>query len=136
MESAGKLAHRLQRAMDEQHLDIKTLAEKIDTTYEHARKITKGTTYPSRHILRNISHALKIGLPELEELATEDRVRHKFGGTVDRIVGQNPEYEMYFGNFWADLEAADKEMLRDMGKTLAKNRRAVRTAAKATSKTA
>lgn len=72
---------------------IKDLAEKCEATYEHTRKIVKGTVNPSKYMIRAIAIGLKMDKNLLEQLATEDKIRHKYGDVASVLAGKNPIWD-------------------------------------------
>jgi transcriptional regulator with XRE-family HTH domain len=83
----------LTERMEELKLSIADLAEKVGTSYEHVRNITKGNIVPSKLMVRGLAEALKIKREELDRIATADRIRVKFGTIPLELAGKNPELE-------------------------------------------
>jgi transcriptional regulator with XRE-family HTH domain len=83
----------LTERMEEMKLSIADLAERVGTSYEHVRSITKGNIVPSKHMVRALAEALKIKREELDRIATADRIRVKFGTIPLELAGKNPELE-------------------------------------------
>ena len=106
----GALAQRLCDRMEELEVSIKSFAEKIKTSYEHTRKIAKGETVPSRHLLPDIAEALGLNLLELEALANRDRARKKFPSVALGPKAANPELEP-LENVWNDLSEDQRDDL-------------------------
>jgi transcriptional regulator with XRE-family HTH domain len=77
----GALAQRVSQRLDELGMSIRTLATESKASYEHARKIAKGETLPSRPLLELIAQTLQIPFEELEKLAQQDRLWKEYGIT-------------------------------------------------------
>ncbi|MGE0405911.1 MAG: hypothetical protein AB7O65_06405 [Candidatus Korobacteraceae bacterium] len=79
--------------MEQHAVTISQIAEAVESTYEHARKVVKGLAFPSKPMLRTISELLRIERTELEKLSLEDRLNHKFGKAAASMGGRNPELQ-------------------------------------------
>jgi transcriptional regulator with XRE-family HTH domain len=91
--SLSTSGERIQERMDELGLSIKDVADKAESTYEHIRKITRGTSFPSKYFIRVLAEVLDMDKQELEELVAVDQIMHKYGKTLNRVIGKNPELD-------------------------------------------
>jgi hypothetical protein len=104
-------ADRLQRLMDEHDppLGIKELADMLDTSYEHARKMVRGLTVPSHFIVGAIAQLFGVDASELNEVAKLDSFHRKFGeGTPTPVF--NSEVAP-FASAWSVLTEGQKTQL-------------------------
>jgi transcriptional regulator with XRE-family HTH domain len=79
--------------MEEKGFSIKDLAIKLDLTYEHARRIVRGEGVPSRFVLRPLCELLGMPYKEAERVATEDKIRIKYGTVPMEMAGKKPSLE-------------------------------------------
>jgi transcriptional regulator with XRE-family HTH domain len=122
--SLSTSGERIQERMDELGLSIKDVADKAESTYEHIRKITRGTSFPSKYFIRVLAEILDMKKEELEELVTIDQIMHKHGKTINRIVGKNPELEP-IEKVWVKLTKDQKaDFISQMTAVARRNRKA------------
>jgi transcriptional regulator with XRE-family HTH domain len=109
-ESEGLLARKLQDLLNAKNLSITNLSESLGISYEHVRKIVKGETTPSRHVVRELSLILDVDEDDLSDLANKDRALRKFG-----VVGMEAaawvEDVAPIGMVWKDLSEAHRDDL-------------------------
>lgn len=60
-------------------LGIKELADMIDTSYEHARRMVRGALVPSKFVIRAIAQSFKVNPEELEAVAKTDKFKREYG---------------------------------------------------------
>lgn len=68
------LAGYLRDVLEEVGMSILDFAKLMDITYEHARRIYRGSSIPSKSLLKLISIQLELDLRELERMATADKM--------------------------------------------------------------
>jgi hypothetical protein len=68
------------------------LAEELDATYEHVRKIVRGIGFPSKRMLKDICSALDLNFEEMNRLAVSDRIEKKYGSVPAEISGKTPRF--------------------------------------------
>jgi hypothetical protein len=105
-----RFAHSLQKRMDELEIDIKGLADKTESTYEHIRKIVRGQAFPSRYFLRILCHALDLNVDEMDELLVADRLESKFGGIPAKLAGKDPTM-LPLERIWGRLTRPQQDLI-------------------------
>jgi plasmid maintenance system antidote protein VapI len=83
----------LTEQMQKHKMSISDLAEKLGTSYEHVRSMSKGNTLPSKLMVQALAEALKMKREDLDRIVTADRIRIKFGTISSELFGKNPELE-------------------------------------------
>lgn len=78
-------------AMEKKELSIRDMALKMDTAYEHMRRIVRGESIPSKLMLRAICTLLEIDFHEAEKASTSDHITKKYGDIPAELSGKNPE---------------------------------------------
>ena len=86
-------AQYLKLAMLEKKLNISDIASSAGFSYEHARKITNGEAIPSTRTLHVVVRAAGLDSKKAERLATNDKIRAKYGKTLAEVAGKNPDLE-------------------------------------------
>ena len=79
MDANGRFGQMLASALDRKEMSVADLAARVETSYEHMRKLFKGTAYPSKELLRKVTRATGMNFEEAEEAAMRDRMEKKFG---------------------------------------------------------
>jgi ribosome-binding protein aMBF1 (putative translation factor) len=90
---SAQLGEMVTEAMNAQGVSIRSLAESLDITYEHARRISRGEAVPSKFILKAVCSLLELDYKELERLATQDKIRKKYGEVSLVLAGKDPTLE-------------------------------------------
>jgi transcriptional regulator with XRE-family HTH domain len=110
--------------MEDRGLSIRDLAAKLDITYEHVRRITRGEGVPSKFVLKAVCEALGLNFKEAEKLATADRIQKKYGDVPLELAGKEPELEP-LERVWSELSEEQKRNILSMAQAWARsNRRA------------
>lgn len=121
-QTSQTFAERLQILM-EQHdppLGIKELADKLQISYEHSRKIARGLSVPTRFLIIALAQVFGVDSAELEAIARADQFRRKFGEDSPTPIF-NPEV-VPFAKAWPMLTEAQKnELLTALKKLVTKN---------------
>lgn len=103
-------------------MSIKDLAEKLEITYEHARRIVRGEGLPSKSLSRILAKALSISENELLMLVTAEKVRLKFGpGALPTsvCVPRSPDLQE-LERLWGHLNSQRRHDLLTMARVWAK----------------
>src|SRR5579884_3289142 len=93
VDSRAALGTRIDAAMQERGVSIRDLARKLEITYEHARRLARGEAVPSSYLLKAVCAYLKLPYEELQNIATSDRIRKKYGTLPLELTGKNPELD-------------------------------------------
>lgn len=96
--------------MEEKGVSIRDLATKIEITYEHARRITKGESVPSKFILKLISDYLGLDFQAADRLRNTDRIQAKFGDLPMELAGKQPGMDP-LERVWPGLKEEQKSDL-------------------------
>ncbi len=119
-------AARLQQLMDEHNppWGIQELADAVQVSYEHTRKMVRGLSVPSKFVIRALAEIFKIDASELEAVAKTDQFHRKYGEDSPTPIF-NPEVAP-FATAWTMLTEAQKTFLLTHLKTfVSKNAKAV-----------
>jgi transcriptional regulator with XRE-family HTH domain len=114
----------ISNAMEEQGVSIRDLSVKLETTYEHVRRIVRGEGVPSKFLLKLICDHLGLEYREVEREAMTDRVERKFGGSLppDILGKRNPELDP-IERAWTNLTEEQKHDLVSMAKSWSQRNR-------------
>jgi hypothetical protein len=77
-------------ALEAKGKSIGWLAEATGITYEHARKLVRGDTFPSKLLLPQIVKVLGLDKQKMQNMVISDRLRKEFGGIPDALAGKTP----------------------------------------------
>lgn len=116
----GSFAEKLNARMEEIDVDIRRLAEAVDTTYEHTRRVVRGLSVPSNPLLRAICTELELDYDEMKELAMADKLKRKYGSALASLTERNPELEP-LERLWPDLTDEQKNTLVFVAQGFAKS---------------
>ena len=119
------LSGRLNAAMEEQNVSIRDLARATESSYENIRRIVKGTTVPSQHLLRAISDVLGLNKDELSKIAKADKIRQKFGTVPLELSGKKPSLEPV-ERIWDELSEQQQQAVINMTHGWARQNRMMR----------
>lgn len=84
-EQHSTVASLVSEAMDKKGLTIKDLAEKLDITAEHTRRIVRGLYTPNKVALKGICLVLDLPFDETYRIALSERIRKKYGVVADNL---------------------------------------------------
>jgi hypothetical protein len=84
-----QFALALREKLEDKGKNMAWLAKEVDTTYEHARKICKGTAFPSRRLLKDICRTLNLKEEDMWRMVVSDKLRHKYGEIPRELAGQS-----------------------------------------------
>lgn len=107
----GRFANALAAAMRDQKIEIRELASKLGTSYEHIRKLVKGVAFPSRWLLKEICDELSLDYSNTEQMVVADRIENKWGGIPHQLVGKHPELSL-LAPMWDALTDDQKDMVK------------------------
>ena len=85
-----RFSSALQDAIERRGMTLKSLAEGVDSTYEHMRRLVRGLAYPSRHLLHSIALELRVDFETLQTLLELDQIYEKYGG-IPKFLIPSPE---------------------------------------------
>lgn len=122
LEPQGRFATKMVGAMEQKGVTLTDLAERLDASYEHCRKLAKGIAYPSKYLTKLICKELGLDLAEAEELIVADKFEHQFGDAGFRFMGRNPELAD-IEKHWPSLTADQKAYITTTVEALAKQNR-------------
>ena len=114
-----QLGELLQQNMGEAGLDIRALSETLEITYEHARRLVRGESLPSKYLLPLIAKAVKIPLKQLQMVTTQDRIRRTHGTIPMEMAGHLPTLEPV-EHLWGKLSGEQQAVVVDMVRGMAK----------------
>lgn len=87
------LSEIIAKRMGELGITINELAQLVDISYEHARRIVNVGGVPARPVLRLISRELNLDFHELDKMAAAANITKKYGSIPLELSGKNPELE-------------------------------------------
>lgn len=116
------LSEWVDTAMQNQGLGIRDVAEKLDLTYEHVRRIVRGEAIPSRYILKPLCELLGLNYEDVETLAMAERIRKKYGAIQVDILPRNAAFEPV-EKVWNKLNDKQRRDALTMMQGWAKNNR-------------
>lgn len=118
IEPVGRFASALKMAIEENDMNLTTLAQEVDSTYEHMRKLVAGKAFPSVLRLKALARALKVNSAEWEELVEADKLHRKYKH-LPKFLGTSKELEP-FESIIPKLSENARETLLAMARTLAR----------------
>jgi hypothetical protein len=77
-------------ALEAKDKSIGWLADATKITYEHARKLVRGKTFPSKLLLPQIIKVLGLDKQKITQMVIADRLRKQFGEIPEAITGKTP----------------------------------------------
>jgi transcriptional regulator with XRE-family HTH domain len=89
----GQFGDAIQDAMAKQGKSIQDLANALEVTYEHARRLVKGMAFPSKPILKEVCKYLSLNVEQMNQSLVADKLKHKYGTVPQKIYGANPKLE-------------------------------------------
>ena len=75
-------------AMEQREVSIRDLAEHMEATYEHARRMARGESIPSKFLLKELCKFLGIDFHAAEKASTADKIQEKYGTIPQEIAGK------------------------------------------------
>jgi transcriptional regulator with XRE-family HTH domain len=120
---SGRFGRYLFTAMEDNEMEGRELAEKIDMTYEHVRKLIKNLALPSDDAILRLSNALDgFDTKEAKELANQDAAQRTFKKDFNQLAGV-PEDADQLLKSWPYLSQQSKLTLMTMANAFEKTDR-------------
>lgn len=86
----GRFGMLMAEAVQKQGISLRTLAVKLDYSYEQMRKILQGGSSPGNTLLIDLCKALKIDLEEAKKAVTGDQMERAHGAGAFDAIGIDP----------------------------------------------
>ena len=96
------LSQLIKGAMTALDLSLRDLAQRLDVTYEHTRKIVNGDQIPPPRLCKDIVRVLGLDPAHVETLAKAAKMRRTFGFVPDSMLIEDKELEA-LTRFWSTL---------------------------------
>ena len=77
-------------AVQKQGVSLRTLAVKLDYSYEQLRKIWQGQSSPGQDLMNNLSKLLNINLEDARKAVIADQMERKHGSEAYSVLGRDP----------------------------------------------
>lgn len=97
-------------------ITIRTLAEGVNHSYEHIRKVVIGEPVVSEALNRAICEYLGLDEERMWRLAVRDKTTRRFGSAADREL-EHPK-DPRFVDLWEKLADGDKRILLTLAETM------------------
>ena len=127
MEAQGRFGQALLAVLEERKMTLRDLAARVESTYEHMRKLVRGIAQPSKLMLKEICVTLKLDFDEMVQIVEEDRIQKKYGGAAYKMIGKDPRIGELETAGLRQLTDEQVKMVASMVQTLARGNRKVRT---------
>lgn len=114
--STGRFGNALKGAVEASGMSLTQLAQKVDSTYEHMRKLVAGRAYPSVHLLRALANTLHADREKWSELIEADKLFRRYKN-LPKFLNVSSTLEP-FQAIVPRLSEANREVLLEMAKTL------------------
>lgn len=109
-------------AMQERGVGIRELAEQLELTYEHTRRIVRGEYTPNKFTLKPICDFLGLNFDEAWQTGLGERIRKKYGVVADSLTPKSKGLEP-IEKVWEDLTKEQQHDAVGMITAWAKNNR-------------
>jgi transcriptional regulator with XRE-family HTH domain len=119
-----RIGQAILNRMEERGVSIRDLAGRLEVTYEHARRITKGESVPSKYVLKLLCEYLDMDFAAAEKLRNMDRIQAKFGDLPLELSGKIADLDP-LERVWNQLTPEQKNDLTTMGLAWAKRNKAL-----------
>src|SRR5262249_27230983 len=118
--AAEQFTRLVQEGMERCGFTIKDISDKVEITYEHARRIVRGEALPSKYVIKLIGEALGIEYDTLIKAALADRLRRKYGAAaVEQAASRLPSGLEELARLWDDLTEENRRDLTAMARAWA-----------------
>ena len=114
-------AEKLRGRADERHWSIRDLANRVDHSYEHIRKILTGDPVVSRALNKALCEALELPESQMWAEARREKALARYG--ADGLAGVLDAQGRDFFALWSRLERRDRAILRRIAEGLIAARR-------------
>lgn len=130
--TTSRFGTALRLALERKGVTVQELSEAIGITYEGARRVLKGLTWPSDAKLDKIVQFLKLDRAEMMRLITEDRIEHRFRielpidrGSFDQTItlpGRSAAAHELL-SYWQELTPEQRSTLIDLAQAMLRRNR-------------
>ncbi len=86
----GRFGMLMAEAVQRQGFSLRTLAVKLDYSYEQLRKLWQGGSSPSESLVVELCKVLKIDLDEARKAVTGDQMERRYGPDAFTVMGRDP----------------------------------------------
>lgn len=91
MDVRGHFGNALAAAVDKKGVSLRELAQRLDVTYEHLRKLIRNEALPSEYLLKDLCKHLGLNLGDMEEAVTRDKMARQYSaGSLSKVMKRNP----------------------------------------------
>ena len=86
----GRFGHMLAQAVDRNGVSLRSLAEKLDYSYEQLRKLVRGESLPGEELRKQLCRLLDINPIRAEEAIAADKMEKRYGPAGLRVRKLSP----------------------------------------------
>jgi len=104
-----RLPLALQRAIELRRISLDHLAQRVDSTYEHMRRLVRGLAYPSRNLLRSIAMVLGEDFEQLQNKLELDKLYERYGG-IPKFLKSEPRLPKQLQDDFMKLSPCNREI--------------------------
>lgn len=79
MKQSKRFPEALLRTIERQGISLTDLARRVNSTYEHIRRLVRGLSYPSPPLLHSIARELGDSSEKLQQIMELDKIYDKYG---------------------------------------------------------
>lgn len=91
MDVQGNFGNALAAAVNKKGVSLRELAQPLDVTYEHLRKLIRSEALPSDYLLKDLCKHLGLNLADMEEAVTRDKMAKQYSaGALSKVMKRNP----------------------------------------------
>jgi len=90
MNSDSRFGNMFAQAVERKGMSLRDVAQKTDYSYEQMRKLLKGSSAPSKLLVKDLSKILDMDFAKAEQAATEDRMQRRYGPKGLKALGRDP----------------------------------------------
>jgi transcriptional regulator with XRE-family HTH domain len=119
IQKATSFAEAMKTAMEKKKLTLRDLSGQAQLTYEHVRSIARGFVIPSTQTALKLGKLVGLDASQAEKLATDDRIRAKYGRSIAEFAGKDPELAALEPH-WKKLNASQRATVIQLIETMAK----------------
>ena len=105
--------------MEAKKLSLRDVADKVEWSSEHIRKLCNSEAFPSKSLQKALTDLLGIDCAEFEKQVNADRWREKYG----KIPTSTAEARHPISTVWDDLTKEQQTTLLCMARCMAKQKR-------------
>src|SRR5689334_6695345 len=95
-DARGFFSASLCHAMDKGGVSIKELSVETEISFEHARKLVRGTALPSPELLARMVRVVPIDYSEARQRVTHDQIVRRYGDAAWAAAGINPALAPFY----------------------------------------